>query len=131
MFNIRYSLAGRRPNHVARRARLLGVSVALLLGCNDNNPSTPSETTEPPAGPFRSREVAANAPSSFTQPRAGVPLEDGSVAFIATLEDRGTCRQFFRVDLIRRAWRHGPRIIVTASPPVKAVSSLNLCFPRT
>jgi hypothetical protein len=31
-------------------------------------------------------EAAANAPTAFTQPRAGVPLADGSVAFIATIE---------------------------------------------
>lgn len=89
MSNIRYSLASHCPIHVKSGARLLSVSVALLLGCNSNSPTSPSETSEPPSGPFRSLEVAANAPNSFTQPRAGVPLADGSVAFIATLEDRG------------------------------------------
>jgi DNA-binding beta-propeller fold protein YncE len=31
-------------------------------------------------------EAAANTPTAFTQPRGGVPLPDGSIAFIATLE---------------------------------------------
>jgi hypothetical protein len=65
---------------------LLGISVTLLLGCSNDTHTKGGETPEPPAGPFRSLEVAANAPSSFTQPRAGVPFADGSVAFIATLE---------------------------------------------
>jgi hypothetical protein len=47
-----------------------------------------------------------------------------------TLENSGACRQFFGVDLIGRAWRHGPRIIVTRLRPVKIKTSLNLCFPR-
>jgi len=85
MTNTRYSATGHRPIRAASRASWLGASVALLLGCNNSHTGT-SETTEPAAGPFRSLSVAANAPSSFTQPRAGVPLADGSVAFIATLE---------------------------------------------
>jgi DNA-binding beta-propeller fold protein YncE len=36
--------------------------------------------------PFKSLEPAANAPQSFTQPRAGVPLADGRVVFLATVE---------------------------------------------
>jgi hypothetical protein len=39
-----------------------------------------------PMPPFRSLEAAANAPAAFSQPRAGVPLTDGSIAFIATME---------------------------------------------
>jgi hypothetical protein len=39
-----------------------------------------------PKSPFKSLAAAANAPASFSQPRAGVPLGDGSIAFLATLE---------------------------------------------
>jgi hypothetical protein len=39
-----------------------------------------------PVPPFKSLEAVANAPASFTQTRAGVPLPDGSIAFLATLE---------------------------------------------
>jgi hypothetical protein len=37
----------------------------------------------PTGAPFKSLAAAANAPAVFGQPRAGVPLKDGSVAFIA------------------------------------------------
>jgi hypothetical protein len=40
-------------------------------------------TTMPP---FKSLEVVANEPATFAQTTAGVPLGDGSVAFLATLE---------------------------------------------
>jgi hypothetical protein len=57
-------------------------------------PSEPTEPpTEPPAepgtepnSPFKTLDAAANAPESFSQPRAGTPLPDGSIAFVATLE---------------------------------------------
>src|SRR5215471_3284052 len=39
-----------------------------------------------PKGPFQSLAPAANAPGAFTQPRAGVPLPGGAVAFLATVE---------------------------------------------
>ena len=45
-----------------------------------------TDGTSMPMPPFRSLEAVANAPASFTQTRAGVPLPDGSTAFIATLE---------------------------------------------
>ena len=45
-------------------------------------------------------------------------------------DDGGSSRQFFGVDLIGRAGRHGARIIVTHPRPVKEKTSLNLCFPR-
>jgi hypothetical protein len=45
-------------------------------------------------------------------------------------DDGGSRRQFFSVDLIGRAGRHGARIIVTHPGPVKEKTSLNLCFPR-
>jgi hypothetical protein len=48
----------------------------------DGGPDAPSVGTPP----FRSVEPAANAPAAFSQPRAGVPLRDGSIVFIATLE---------------------------------------------
>src|SRR5688500_18201345 len=53
----------------------------------------PGEPTEPPAepgtgplAPFKTLDAAANAPESFSQPRAGTPLPDGSIALVATLE---------------------------------------------
>jgi hypothetical protein len=46
--------------------------------------SSPNETRN--AAPFKALAAAANAPAVFSQPRAGVPLEDGAVAFIAVHE---------------------------------------------
>jgi hypothetical protein len=51
-----------------------------------SNPDGGTDGPSPPMSPFKSLEAAANAPTSFTQPRAGVPLSDGSIAFLATLE---------------------------------------------
>jgi hypothetical protein len=53
-----------------------------------------------PANPFQSMEPAANAPGLFSEPRSGVPLADGSVAFLATVEgssDLETTRSGTRV----------------------------------
>ncbi|HMJ55652.1 MAG TPA: hypothetical protein VK540_26435 [Polyangiaceae bacterium] len=62
-------------------------------GAHADMPTTPPTSTDggadgpsAPMPPFQSLEAAANAPGSFTQPRAGVPLLDGSIAFLATLE---------------------------------------------
>jgi hypothetical protein len=91
---------------------LLGLALGVALGCNnegppgggstgpgdangnvdggnvDGSPTSPEGGTgdAPPAGPFRSMESAANAPGLFSEPRSGVPLGDGSVAFLATVE---------------------------------------------
>ncbi|MGC4092829.1 MAG: hypothetical protein QM756_34085 [Polyangiaceae bacterium] len=61
-------------------AALLGVCV----GCSENEKAPSGAANE---GPFKSLEVAANAPSAFSSPRAGVPLSDGGIVFIATLEE--------------------------------------------
>ena len=60
-------------------------SVPLIASClglaacgGDDNVVTPEA-----GGPFKSLAPAANAPGAFNQPRAGVPLDDGTVAFIA------------------------------------------------
>src|SRR5579859_5937925 len=80
----------RTANDRARAAPLasaLALLATLASGCGGSSSDQPMM---PPKEPFKlqSVESAANAPMSFTQPRAGVPLADGSVAFIATLEDR-------------------------------------------
>jgi sugar lactone lactonase YvrE len=79
-------LRGHPPHFRPRLAFLLGGALALSIACSNNDKSGANEPE--PTGPFRSVEAVANAPGSFTQPRAGVPLENGAVAFIATLEDR-------------------------------------------
>jgi hypothetical protein len=50
-----------------------------LAACADDESVAATAT----AGPFASLAPAANAPAVFSQPRAGVPLEDGAVAFVA------------------------------------------------
>jgi hypothetical protein len=55
-------------------------------GSNSSDAGADSVTT--PGSPFASLESVANARAAFSQPRAGVPLPDGSVAFIATQEGR-------------------------------------------
>lgn len=96
--------------------RTLGFFAPLVLaiGCGGNDAkddmtkagpaaptSMPTEPSEPPdepaqppaeppaepgSGPFKTLDTAANAPDSFSQPRAGAPLPDGRIAFVATLE---------------------------------------------
>jgi DNA-binding beta-propeller fold protein YncE len=81
------------PNNTARRPLPNSASLALLallagVACGSDDDSTsplPGETAQP-AGPFKSLEAVANAPERFTQPRAGVPLDNGDVALLATLE---------------------------------------------
>jgi hypothetical protein len=80
-------LRGHPPHFRPRLAFALGGALALSIACSNNGKSNANENEPEPTGPFRSVEAVANAPSSFTQPRAGVPLENGAVAFIATLED--------------------------------------------
>lgn len=72
-----------RNNGPEQRVFPLALSLTALvfvLGCSEDQQETKSE------GPFKSLEAVANAPQAFSAPRAGVPLSDGSVAFIATLE---------------------------------------------
>jgi hypothetical protein len=80
----------------------LGLALGLAAGCANEGPPTgaPAPQAEdgsslPEGGadgpgaatpPFKSLESAANAPGFFTQTRAGVPLPDGGIAFLATLE---------------------------------------------
>jgi DNA-binding beta-propeller fold protein YncE len=63
------------------------LGVALTTACSGGS-SSPAvgATSNPSSNPFQSVERAANEPSAFTQPRAGVPLKDGSIAFLATVE---------------------------------------------
>jgi DNA-binding beta-propeller fold protein YncE len=70
------------------RPSALTVVAALAAGCGGGSSGGGEPMTPPPKGPFQfqSMEPAANAPAAFTQPRGGVPLSDGSVAFLATLE---------------------------------------------
>jgi DNA-binding beta-propeller fold protein YncE len=82
-----------RPSAEPARAAWLGsaltVVTALAAGCGGGSGGGGGEpTTPPPKDPFQftSMEAAANAPAAFTQPRGGVPLPDGSVALLATLE---------------------------------------------
>ena len=76
--------ARRRLPHSAPLG-LLALLAAAACG-SDNDTSTEPAGTAQPAGPFKSLEAVANAPARFTQPRAGVPLENGDFALLATLE---------------------------------------------
>ena len=62
---------------------LMATMTASCGGSSDGGGEVP-----PPKSPFKfqSLESASNAPAMFTQPRAGVPLADGSVALLATVE---------------------------------------------
>jgi DNA-binding beta-propeller fold protein YncE len=70
------------------RPSALAAVAVLAAGCGGGSGGGGDPTPPPPKGPFQfqSMETAANAPASFTQPRGGVPLPDGSVAFLANLE---------------------------------------------
>jgi hypothetical protein len=105
---------------------LLGLALGVAIGCSnegmpghgntgpddananvdgghvDGSPTSPEggNGDAGPANPFRSMEPAANAPGLFSEPRSGVPLADGSVAFLATVEgssDLETTRSGTRV----------------------------------
>ncbi|HET9955267.1 MAG TPA: hypothetical protein VFQ61_12220, partial [Polyangiaceae bacterium] len=85
--------------------------VLLLMACGaDRNPSgaaLPSSEPEPEpqTGPFKSLAVAARDSTTFTEPRAGVPLADGSVAFLAA-----TTTEPERVGLFLQT-AEGPRLL--------------------
>lgn len=63
---------------------LLLCNAALCAGCSNSADQASSPATSD--GPFQSLERAANAPQAFSAPRAAVPLSDGRIAFIATVE---------------------------------------------
>ena len=80
------------PDPIRRRIGSVLASIAalsLVVGCNNNDKTSNEPETPSEEGPLQSVEAAANAPSAFSSPRAGVPLDDGSIAFIATLEGTG------------------------------------------
>jgi hypothetical protein len=52
-----------------------------LQACSGDDATVAAREAASP--PFKSLAAAANAPEAFTEPRAGVPLEGGAVAFIA------------------------------------------------
>jgi DNA-binding beta-propeller fold protein YncE len=85
MANTRKSRPSREPAHALLLGPALAIVAALTPGCSSSGGAEPMTM---PKGPFQfqSMEAAANAPTTFTQPRAGVPLPDGSVALLATLE---------------------------------------------
>lgn len=62
---------------------LLGTTL-VAWGCGSGDKPSSTEEPDPPEGPFKSLEVAANAPDTFSNPRAGAPLPDGRVTFLAT-----------------------------------------------
>ncbi len=70
--------------------RVATVTALLLLACSESHHGDGPAAADSDTGqsPFKSLAAVANAPSTFSSPRAGVPLADGSIAFIATLEDR-------------------------------------------
>jgi hypothetical protein len=72
--------------------------------------ATPAITTPATAGPFKSLAPAANAPAVFSQPRAGVPLDGGAVAFVAL--DAALSEA--------DANQSGPRSAVFLQPPAEA-----------
>jgi hypothetical protein len=71
------------PPRLGRLGWLLLGTTLVAWGCSSDKPPSTIEP-EDPEGPFKSLEVAANAPDTFSNPRAGAPLADGRVAFIAT-----------------------------------------------
>lgn len=74
------------PKRIRRVISLAGTA-ALAVACGGGG-RAPAPSTEPKEeGPFKSLEVAANSAAAFTEPRAGVPLSDGRVAFLATVSD--------------------------------------------
>lgn len=101
-----------RSNGQGRRvfpAALSLTTLALALACSESQHGmkTDEGTSQ---GPFKSLEAVANAPQAFSAPRAGVPLADGSVAFIATLEGQPS-------DELSES---GKRMAVLLQPPGKA-----------
>jgi len=96
------------------RARALLAYIA-LAACGDD-PSIVSapiddknENQTQSGGPFKALGAAANAPDVFSQPRAGVPLEDGAVAFIAVHEGAAD----------EDVTRTGPRSVVFLQQPAE------------
>jgi hypothetical protein len=69
-----------------RNTFVLSVALGLSIACSESD-KAPNGASAPDAEePFKSVEAVANAPGAFSSPRAGVPLADGGLIFIATLE---------------------------------------------
>lgn len=89
MFKTRYPIIDNERRLAHWRTPLsAGLWLFAMLGCSSGEDVTNPSPTPPAAGPFKSLEAVANTPSVFTQPRAGVPLANGDVALLATLESR-------------------------------------------
>jgi len=73
-----------RPNR--RNALVVTFALGFACACTESDKTMPGGSGPGAEEPFKSVEVVANAPGSFSSPRAGVPLADGSIVFIATLE---------------------------------------------
>jgi DNA-binding beta-propeller fold protein YncE len=71
------------PPRLGRLGWLLLGTTLVAWGCSSDKSRSTVEP-EDPEGLFKSLEVAANAPETFMNPRAGAPLPDGRVAFLAT-----------------------------------------------
>jgi DNA-binding beta-propeller fold protein YncE len=98
-----------------RKIRPLALAAALVAGCGGSDDGEPV-TPPPPKGPFQFQSMApaANAPAAFTQPRGGVPLPDGSVALLATLEGLPE----------EQTGRDGERVGVLLQPPAGGAPSV-------
>jgi hypothetical protein len=80
-----------------RRALSLVGTAALAVACGSGSKAPAPGAERKDEGPFKSLEVAANGAAIFTEPRAGVPLPDGRVAFLATVsDDRGLVGLFMQ-----------------------------------
>ena len=85
------------PRRLGRTLSLVGTA-ALAVACGSGGggkaPAPKPEAKE--EGPFKSLEVAANG-AAFSDPRGGVPLKNGRVAFLATVsDDRGQVGLFMQ-----------------------------------
>jgi DNA-binding beta-propeller fold protein YncE len=79
------SLAWPDPSRPVRTiAFTVVLALCFTLACSEDKPGA-----EPPPGeaePFESVEAVVNAPGTFSAPRVGAPLADGSIVLIATAE---------------------------------------------
>jgi len=71
-----------RNHQLSSAWRATALMTALWLQACSGDEATSAAPAEA-APPFKSLAAAANAPESFTEPRAGVPLQAEAVAFIA------------------------------------------------
>jgi sugar lactone lactonase YvrE len=84
------------PPRLGRLGWLLLGTTLVAWGCSSGDKPGKSIEPEAPEGPFKSLEVAANDPGIFSNPRAGAPLPDGRVAFIATDTESGVVGLFMQ-----------------------------------